>query len=444
MKIKFSKFFIGSMVIAAALLTVSAVCRGRIIQKSNVSKIPKEAIGKKVVTLWLRNKGDYEVRKYEIDKFNKENKDDIYVDLKVYANDYFNLLRMSLATDTKPDIFQYGYYELVKDNTVMNLNELNLNKNSINDNNILYFNKKPMGIKLSGYNVKFVWNKDVFIKAGLNPDKPPKTLNELISYSKIIKKKCPEVTPFEFAGKNLDELKSFIGELSANQGPVYTSFWDYKTGKYDFDYSKDILKKLNYMSVNGLLPDDFDQKDNIDTRQDFYAKNAAMIVSTYEDKMYFSSMIPLDFSYGITDLPKLNADDSADYYYTEQYLALVVNKNTEHKKEVEKVIDWLTSDEVESGIMKSSKTLSFNKKVKITGGVMNGYDLNTNFSNEKLDPTNYINHDSSKTRDIINGAVKGTKNIDSAIKELNSLYDGYIKFMKNADGFDANNYIVSH
>lgn len=94
-----------------------------------------------MVTLWLRNKGDYEVRKYEIDKFNKENKDDIYVDLKVYANDYFNLLRMSLATDTKPDIFQYGYYELVKDNTVMNLNELNLNKNSINDNNILYFNK---------------------------------------------------------------------------------------------------------------------------------------------------------------------------------------------------------------------------------------------------------------------------------------------------------------
>lgn len=444
MKIKFSKFFIGSIVAAFALVAVSALSYGKIMAQNNVSKVPKEAAGKKVVTLWLRNTGDYEVRKYQIDKFNKENKDDIYIDLKVYSKDYFNLLKMSLATDTKPDIFQYGYYELVKNSSVMNLDDLDLNKNSIDSNNILYFNKKPMGIKLSGFDVKFVWNKDIFAKAGLNTDKPPKTLDELIDCCKIIKKKCPGVIPFEFAGKNLDELKSFIGELSANQGPVYTSFWNYKTGKYDFGYSKDIIKKLNYMYANGLMPDDYDKKDKIKIREDFYAKNAAMIVSTYEDKIYFSSMTPLDFSYGITDLPKLNISDSANYYYTEQYLALVVNKNTEHKKEVEKVIDWLTSDEVENGIMRSSKTISFNKKVKSIGGIFNGYDLNSNFTNEKFDPTNFINHDSSKTRDIINDAVKGKGSTDSSIKELNSLYDGYVKFMKNADGFDSKNYIASH
>lgn len=58
-----------------------------------------------------------------------------------------------------------------------------------------------MGIKLSGYNVKFVWNKDVFIKAGLNPDKPPKTLNELISYSKIIKKSVLKLPHLNLRGK---------------------------------------------------------------------------------------------------------------------------------------------------------------------------------------------------------------------------------------------------
>ncbi len=37
----------------------------------------------------------------------------------------------------------------------------------------VYFNGDPIGVRLSEENVKFIWNKEIFKKVGLDPNKPP-------------------------------------------------------------------------------------------------------------------------------------------------------------------------------------------------------------------------------------------------------------------------------
>ncbi|MBP7088669.1 MAG: extracellular solute-binding protein [Candidatus Omnitrophica bacterium] len=55
------------------------------------------------------------------------------------------------------------------------------------DNNIYAVETGIYGVPIDMTVIEFLYNKDLFKKAGLNPDKPPVTFEEFINYAKIIK-----------------------------------------------------------------------------------------------------------------------------------------------------------------------------------------------------------------------------------------------------------------
>ena len=55
--------------------------------------------------------------------------------------------------------FNHGYTELIKNDETADLKDLNLNLNEIGEDKLFYCDKNPIGIKLSGSNVKLAWNK---------------------------------------------------------------------------------------------------------------------------------------------------------------------------------------------------------------------------------------------------------------------------------------------
>ena len=53
----------------------------------------------------MKNSNEVETRRNQIDRYNLENHDNIYINFVVYGSDYTNMLKVALSSSRKPDIF---------------------------------------------------------------------------------------------------------------------------------------------------------------------------------------------------------------------------------------------------------------------------------------------------------------------------------------------------
>ncbi|MBV1817718.1 extracellular solute-binding protein [Bacteroidales bacterium MSK.15.36] len=407
--------------------------------------LPPELKDKTIVRLWMKKSVISPTRSYQIEKFNKENKDNIHIIFTEYKEDYYNAIRTTLASGNGPDIFEYGFSTLMKNEQVASLDKINIDMKNIDKSNIVKFKDMPLGIKLMETNVKFIWNKDLFKKAGLDPNKPPQNWEEVIAYSKIIKDKFPEVTPFAFPLKEYEDVKVSIGEPSVNSGNIYTSFWDYKEGKYNFNYAKEILNIYNKMYKLNYIDENFDKKSRNQLRSEFYQNNIAMMISTFEDKGYFSNILPLNFDMGVEDLIQVNNNKNNIYYYVQNMNFLVVNNESvkdENKKfAIKKVYEYLLSEDVNREVLRTRSALPVNvKDTKVNKDIYDEYNKIDKYKNEDYDPTIFLSRNSSLEINLILDAIKGDKTIDESIKGLNEQYDNYFKFAEEKENFDFKYY----
>lgn len=408
--------------------------------------IPADAKNKTIVRLWMRQSVISPTRAYQIQKFNKQNKDNIYIIFTEYKEDYENALRTVLASgNNSPDIFEYGYTDLIKYKQISSLDSIGLNYSSINDSNIVKYENMPLGIKLTETDVKMLWNKDLFKKAGLDPENPPRTWDEVINDAQKIKEKLPDVIPFAFSLKGYQNLKASIGEPSLNQGTIYTSFWNYRKGSYDFNCARDILSIYNKMYNLNLIAKDFDQKDSDQLRTEFNEGNTAMMISTTEDKGYFSNIIPLSFPMGIQDIIQVGSGSNNGYYYVGDTNFLVVNsesvKNQKEKEAIKEVYQYMLSPDVNEQILKTRNALPINlKSTQFTGDIYTGYNDVSRFHNEVHDPTIFLNRDIKYDEGIFVDAIKGKVSINSSINKLNDKYKYYYDFATDKQKFDFGYY----
>ncbi|ENK1243088.1 carbohydrate ABC transporter substrate-binding protein [Clostridium botulinum] len=382
---------------------------------------------KTIVRIWLPKDRVSNTREYQAQKFNEKHKD-VYIMLSLYDNrDYGNILKTALAAEKGPDIMMYGFFELIKDNYIKNLDTID----NMKPDDFVYFNGNPIGVRLNEENVKFIWNKEIFKKAGLDPNKPPQNWDELIEYSRKIKKQFPDVVPFQFPIMEYEDFKQSIGEPSVNLDNVYTSFWDYKNGEYKFDSSRNILNIYNKLYKENLLDTEFDKKSKKDIRTNFYQGNVAMQLSTFEDKGYFSNIIPLNFEVGINNLPKFKESNGDKQYYLSNSNFLCINnyimeKSKKEQEAVKEVFQWLVSEDTNKEILNTRMAISPTiKEAQVKNDIYKEYNEVSNFKTEVSDPSIFISRDSAKTVKLSVDAIKGNKPVDEVIKELNYAYKEY-------------------
>ena len=199
------------------------------------------------------------------------------------------------------------------------------------------------------------------------------------------------------------------------------------------------------MYTQGLTEKILPSTGGIDMRRDFYYKKTAMIISNYEDRNYFSTVVPIGFSFGISDLPKLKLTDTANYFYTENYKCFSVNKNITNKAAVKTVLAWLVNNETNQELFYTGKVLP-----SVGGNLINKMDSvadyadSKNFKQQELDPTIYTNYQPELSKELFIDAITSKKSVDEVINLLNAEYIEYVDFMKKADNLDFSKYILKN
>lgn len=268
-----------------------------------------------------------------------------------------DIIGMPLIIDTKKVVDLMPY--VTRDN---------YNLNDFYENTLVYgkVGEKLYSIPVSSSNLGLFWNKNLFKEAGLDPDTPPKTWEELVEFGKIIKEKT---------GKFGYEIYSDGGEGTTWQWQVF--LW--QSGGEFLDPNSN-YRKSSFNSESGVKALQF-WVDLINTYKIsplapwglFSRGEAAMVM----DGSWMTQFFPMqvDFELGSAIFPYPEDGKPATNMGGEQIFIF----DTTDEKEVAawEFIKWFTSTEVQIDWNKATGFIPVKKSVAENEG-FNTYIKNTN------------------------------------------------------------------
>lgn len=305
-----------------------------------------------------------------------EEKTGVKVDFQLYSGDQMKAKVQAAAqakslpeawvfVGGKPDIAQYAkagnilnLYDSMKD-WKTRFNESILVPISFTEGDGYEVEAGIYGVPLDVNNMQFLYNKDLFKKAGLDPETPPKTWNEFIEFGK--KLKSSGIIPFatgigswahyalteqyHFAYMDLDKIEeSRKGNITYKEAGM-----------------ENVLKMMVEMRDAGLFAEGVATMDLPTAEQMFANGQVAMIYDGSWAIGVFNSMNPDFKNYGVFFPPK---DERAQHdvlipggigaYF-------VVNKESQSAKECVDFLNWLTDKEQQVVYANGSFNLPANK-----------------------------------------------------------------------------------
>lgn len=139
---------------------------------------------------------DGEVLQQIVDDFNASNEWNITIEMDVMPWDTFNeKLPAAIAAGDAPDfvLCSSGYYvPYVEAGSFVDVSEFydlpGVDKNDFDPNvvDLLYYDDLCVGIPMQMVSHYFYWDKDLYAEAGLDPESPPETWEQVIEYAQIL------------------------------------------------------------------------------------------------------------------------------------------------------------------------------------------------------------------------------------------------------------------
>ena len=295
------------------------------------------------ISFWCNFTGsDGDVLREIVDNYNSSNTDNITVDIDIM--DYATLqskLPTAISTGTGPSFILAGV-ELIKQYEendmiepiddfwdVTGVDKSNFNENVVNKS---YFEGTQYGVPMQ-YNLQYLYyNKDIFEAAGLDPDAPPTTLEELEEYAIA----CTDEANGIYGLGLPVNYGNYVEYLWANGGDVVNS-----DGTENYLYSEENIATLTWiqnMINEGVSPEALDSGE-ADTM--FQAGRLAMYTS---GPWNINGLNELGINYGIAAIPA--GSDGA--YSPEGGCAWMLTKGADDatKQAVYKFMAYWLSDDV--------------------------------------------------------------------------------------------------
>lgn len=408
---------------------------------------------KKKVVYWTHQRHDMEVIQELINKFMEINKD-IEVEMVVNTDDYTNVLNLAYQNDQAPDIHTGG--PPLKDMVDMGRYEPldNLMSPEVRAKNEKYFvegvnmiDGKVYSLPHVGYNFRLVYNKDLFNAAGLDPNKPPKTWQEVIDYAKQITEYGKTQNPPKY-GFCLPTAETWIWWQYADQlGRVAgIQEFDYKTLQYNYEAQKPILEFYLTMQRDGsLFPGGLELK-NDPARAQFSEGNIGMMIAASWDVGVFNDQFPAKCDWGVAPLPtpdgvvRGKGEFSGGTY-------LFINSKSKVKQEAMKLFEFLISDDSLTTYYEKGKGLPIRPEIAANcknpptiKGFADFADTSTDAIYPPQPPGITVEGDDRGT--VYNNIMAGKVDIDKALADLDKRMNAAVKAAIDEGQFDPKKYTI--
>lgn len=269
----------------------------------------------KTVKVWSMNRHDAVYVKERIAAFNEAHKGDIKVEYSIYTDNYDQALDLAFAANEAPDLMSSmsyafpryvgkGFYEPL--NGYLSAEE----KNRFDDyfvEGINTFGGNVYTIPTFGSTGRLIYNKGIFERVGIKA--PPKTMAELVAYTKLITEKLKGEGIYGFAANlkgprsSLDRSFEMIVERSG--GPRHG--FDFRKGEYDFSFDKPIIEAFRTIYAGGYAFPGSAALDIDPLRTQFAAGKIAMYISwSHAEPGVYANQFPTKERWGAAYVPTLD------------------------------------------------------------------------------------------------------------------------------------------
>lgn len=367
------------------------------------------------------------------DEFNKTNDRNIHISLEYLGDNAADIIKAGYTSESAPDIhtpmggaldslaIESGWYREIDDESVKDWREkygdISIAKENKNDGKIYALLSPPSDTDCSGY--KFLWNKELFKEAGLDPETPPTTWDEVRTFAKKITdvgggKKYGYVMPF----KDSIFTRYYVVLPSATSGLYNADGFDPTKNEYDFSVYAPLIKVYRNMIADGSVFPSPNTIDNDTARAQFAEGNIGMICAAGWDVDVFDQQFVPKQDWGITEYPVIDTFKGGyPYGVNNGIVDYYMSANSAHPDEQMYVYKWLLSlnkDDAEKMKRKGNDEFSQYK-----------YPLAK--SDDAEVPTELLKIESDNCWDSMKNLVLNNDDVDAGLKKISDTYNNAMK-----------------
>lgn len=392
---------------------------------------------KEKLQFWMRAETKNSVTGKLVEKYNKENKDNVEVELQVFGDNYKNVVTTALATGNQIDIFELmgglNIQQLASAGYIMPIDEFvteDIKKQIYPDafkQKQFYYGGKIYAIPERTGFFRLMYNKEIFKKAGITH--PPATVEELEEDSK----KITAVGKGEFYGfcvpmKSNEAIGRFTDNLSAVSHLTGEAAFDWEKGSFDFMKQKKALQLLINMKTEKVLyPDSLYCDIDLARAKFAQGKIGMMIDGNWMVGVYGNNEIKCNIDWDSAPIPVFDGYDRYKSYISYD-MAKLISANSINPTKAWHFIRYLIENQsefVKNGEpLRTSIAANDKKNIPLNYKGIQGF---SDIQNSKVFPLKIDNFlttlEGDNYQKVYYNILAGEVNIDEGLQDLTIRYN---------------------
>lgn len=400
---------------------------------------------------WMRNSSNDHWCNYAIQEFN-ESQDEIEVIFEAYGENYDNILSMALTSGDIPEIFEAQsnppVNKLAEAGHIVPIDDLfdeefksRFHPSAFAQED-MYYNGELYSIPCRFSTYKLLYNKTLFEAAGLDPDSPPTTWEEVRDYAKqITEAGAGEFYGFGYYINNANFWNRNLDSAMVSQGGSGMMGFDYLSGQFNFENDKKMFEFYADMYDDGSIFPGALELGIEPMRANFAQDKVGMYVDGNWMSSQYAETEDVIAVYGFTEIPVFEGQEEATAYMLGEETFVVASDN-EYPEESLQVYKMLMEAMPESrkwadAQCKTMMEANTEESLAQLPAELNYQDLDNclridNNAVFPVEPHKFITLEGEDRNTVFNrliaNAFDGDRSgIDEAIEDLNTRYNAALE-----------------